>query len=187
MVTLNRIYTRTGDAGRTRLATGEEVSKADPRVAAYGAVDETNACIGLARAQLAADPDLDEALARVQNELFDLGADLATPAARHGEALRVVESQIARLEAEIDAFNGALPDLTSFVLPAGAPGSAALHLARTVCRRAEREGVALALGGAPVEPAALKYLNRLSDFLFVAARRANREVGEVLWQPAATR
>ena len=187
MVVLNRIYTRTGDAGRTRLATGEDVSKADARVAAYGSVDETNACLGLARTHLAADPELNAALERIQNELFDLGADLATPAARHGEALRIVESQIARLEAEIDAFNADLPDLTSFVLPAGAPAAAALHLARTVCRRAEREGVALAEGGAPVEPAALKYLNRLSDLLFVAARRANREVGEVLWRPAATR
>ena len=189
MVTLNRIYTRTGDKGATRLATGEPVSKADARVEAYGAVDETNACIGLARVHTAGTP-LDPILARVQNELFDVGADLATPA-KPGEAagasLRILDSQVARLEAEIDALNGDLPDLTSFVLPGGTPAAAALHLARTVCRRAERRAVALAESAA-VSPAAMRYLNRLSDLLFVAARAANDQGrADVLWTPGGTR
>jgi cob(I)alamin adenosyltransferase len=191
MVTLNRIYTRTGDAGRTRLATGEQVSKSDGRVEAYGAVDEANACLGLARLHTAADARLDAMLGRIQNELFDLGADLATPprpGEAEGQALRILDGQVARLEAEIDALNGELPDLKSFVLPGGTPASAALHLARTVCRRAEREAVRLAEAGCPVTPAALRYLNRLSDLLFVAARYANgRGAAEVLWQAGATR
>jgi cob(I)alamin adenosyltransferase len=189
VVTLNRIYTRSGDAGRTRLATGETVSKADLRVEAYGAVDETNACIGLAR--LHAEPGLDATLGRIQNELFDLGADLATPAKpdeAEGQALRVSEAQVTRLEQEIDAMNGALPPLTSFILPAGTPAAAMLHLARTVCRRAERCAVRLSEAGEPVSAPALKYLNRLSDLLFVAARFANdRGAAEVFWRSGATR
>jgi cob(I)alamin adenosyltransferase len=191
MVTLNRIYTRAGDAGRTRLATGETVSKADLRVEAYGAVDETNACLGLARLHTAGDDAFDTLLGRIQNELFDLGADLATPPRAEeaeGQALRILESQVARLEGEIDALNAQLPGLKSFVLPGGTPAAAALHLARTVCRRAEREAVRLAEAGAPVSGPALRYLNRLSDLLFVAARYANdRGAAEVFWQAGATR
>jgi cob(I)alamin adenosyltransferase len=190
MVTLNKIYTRTGDGGSTRLASGATVSKADLRVEAYGGVDETNATIGLARLSTAADPTLDPILARIQNDLFDLGADLATPpAANEAERprLRIVESQVARLESEIDALNSGMAELTSFVLPGGSAAAAALHLARTVCRRAERTGVALAERES-VSPAALKYLNRLSDLLFVAARYANDEGrSDVLWSPGATR
>lgn len=186
---LNRIYTRTGDRGQTRLATGQPVSKADLRVETYGAVDETNACLGLARVH--AEGELDAMLARIQNELFDLGADLATPAKEGeaaGAALRITEEQVARLEGEIDAMNGQLPELQTFVLPAGTPAGAALHLARTVCRRAEREAVRLVEAGEPVSEPALKYLNRLSDFLFVAARFANdRGAAEVFWRPGATR
>jgi cob(I)alamin adenosyltransferase len=190
MVTLNRIYTRTGDDGSTRLATGEPVSKASARVAAYGDVDEANACLGLARLHTAGDAVLDPMLARIQNELFDLGADLATPERPGSDrpALRIVQSQVERLEAEIDELNGALPPLQSFVLPGGTSAAAALHLARTVCRRAERGAVLLAEAGEPVSGPALRYLNRLSDFLFVAARFANdRGAGEVFWEPAATR
>ena len=191
MVTLNRIYTRTGDAGTTRLATGAEVSKSDARVEAYGAVDETNACVGLVRLHTDGDPAFDAMLARIQNELFDLGADLATPAKpdeQEGEALRILDSQVARLEAEIDAMNANLPGLKSFVLPGGTPAAAALHLARTVCRRAERETVRLVESGMPVSGPAVRYINRLSDFLFVAARYANgRGVDEVFWKSGATR
>jgi cob(I)alamin adenosyltransferase len=190
MVTLNRIYTRAGDAGRTRLATGETVSKAELRVEAYGAVDETNACLGLARLHTAQDAELDAALARIQNELFDLGADLSTPAKPDeapGHALRILDSQVARLEREIDAMNAELPPLTSFILPGGAPAAAGLHLARTVCRRAEREAVRLIEAGEPVSGAALRYLNRLSDHLFVAARFANRGGTEVFWRSGGTR
>lgn len=191
MVTLNRIYTRTGDQGTTRLATGEPVSKAAARVEAYGAVDETNACLGMARVHTAADPELDTLLARLQNELFDLGADLATPPRpdeAEGAVLRVSDRQVERLEAEIDALNDRLPPLQSFILPAGTPSAAALHLARTVCRRAEREAVRLVEAGETVSPAALRYLNRLSDLLFVAARAAN-DLGrsEVFWKSGATR
>jgi cob(I)alamin adenosyltransferase len=191
MVTLNRIYTRTGDAGATRLATGETVSKSDPRVEAYAAVDETNACVGMARVHTGADPALDALLARVQNELFDLGADLATPAKPDeapGAMLRILDSQVERLEGEIDELNAALPPLTSFILPGGTPAAAALHLARTVCRRAEREAVRLVEAGPQVSPAAMRYLNRLSDLLFVAARYANdKGAAEVFWQSGATR
>lgn len=188
MVRLTRIYTRTGDAGSTMLADGSTTAKTDPRIAACGAVDELNACIGLARIHL--DGPLDALLGRLQNELFDLGADIATPP-RADEAdrpaLRVVDSQVARLETEIDALNADLSALTSFVLPAGAPAAAALHLARTVCRRAERDAWGLNEAGQPVSPPALRYLNRLSDLLFVAARTANAAAGDVLWVPAATR
>ena len=191
MVTLNRIYTRTGDAGTTRLATGATVSKADGRVETYGTVDETNACLGLARLHTANDPDLDVMLARIQNELFDLGADLSTPARgdeADGAMLRILESQVERLEHEIDTLNDALPALKSFVLPGGTPAAAALHLARTVCRRAERDAVRLVESGEVVSGPALRYLNRLSDFLFVAARWANaRGAREVFWESGATR
>ncbi|CAN7481904.1 cob(I)yrinic acid a,c-diamide adenosyltransferase [Phenylobacterium sp. LjRoot219] len=191
MVTLNRIYTRTGDKGRTRLATGESISKTDRRVEAYGAVDETNACLGMARLHTGGDAAFDAMLGRIQNELFDLGADLATPPKpdeAEGAALRILDSQVERLEAEIDALNADLPGLTSFILPGGTPAAAALHLARTVCRRAEREAVRLVESGAPTSPSALRYLNRLSDLLFVAARYANdRGASEVLWKAGATR
>lgn len=191
MVTLNRIYTRTGDGGATRLASGAPVSKADLRVEAYGGVDETNACLGLARLHTADDPLLDPILARVQNELFDLGADLSTPPRvdeAEGAALRIIDSQVSRLEREIDEINAALPPLASFVLPGGTPAAAALHLARTVSRRAERDAVRLVEAGATVGGPALRYLNRLSDLLFVAARYANdRGASEVFWKSGATR
>jgi cob(I)alamin adenosyltransferase len=192
MVTLNRIYTRTGDKGLTRLSTGQPVSKASLRVEAYGGVDETNAFIGVARQHTKGDAELDALLERIQNDLFDLGADLATPEQNEKpawEPLRIVDSQVERLEREIDAMNARLSPLTSFVLPAGSPASAALHVARTVCRRAERGVVELmAVEGEIVSDAALKYLNRLSDLLFVASRRANDDgAADVLWKPGATR
>lgn len=191
MVALNKIYTRTGDQGLTRLATGAPVSKSSPRVSAYGEVDETNACIGLCRLHTAGDPEMDAMLARIQNELFDLGADLATPPEPKPdwEVLRVTAEQVARLESEIDAMNADLEALTSFVLPGGSPLAAHLHLARTVCRRAERRLVDLAADSAhAISPESLQYLNRLSDHLFVASRRANAAAGgDVLWKPGATR
>ncbi len=192
MVTLNRIYTRTGDGGSTRLATGAPVSKASARVEAYGGVDETNATIGMARQHTANDPELDAMLERIQNDLFDLGADLATPE-QHGkpdwEPLRILDGQVERLEREIDLLNGEMAPLTSFVLPAGSPAAAALHVARTVCRRAERTCVALSeMEGEIVGKPAIKYLNRLSDLLFVAARWSNDQGrADVLWKPGATR
>lgn len=188
MVTLNRIYTRTGDAGRTRLSTGAPVLKSDLRVEAYGAVDEANACLGLARLHTAGDPELDAILGRAQNDLFDLGADLATPEPPEGwEPLRIIDTQVERLEREIDLINGRLEPLNSFVLPGGSAAAAYLHLARTVCRRAERRMVALAQAE-EVNPAGLKYVNRLSDLLFVASRRANGDgAADVLWRPGATR
>jgi cob(I)alamin adenosyltransferase len=196
MVVLNKIYTRTGDAGTTALGTGERRKKHDLRVAVYGTVDETNAAIGLAR--LHATHDLDAMLARIQNDLFDLGADLCTPEKRAStrgrerparEHLRVVEAQVKRLEHEIDLLNKELTPLNSFVLPGGTPAAAYLHLARTVCRRAERMMVELsAKRGEKVSPVALKYVNRLSDFLFVAARFANDKGGrDVLWVPGQNR
>ena len=190
MVVLNKIYTKTGDQGATRLASGASVSKTDARVAAYGAVDELNAVIGLARLNSGQNDRIDAMLGRIQNELFDLGADLATPLdpPPAWEALRIVESQVERLEAEIDWMNESLKPLDSFILPGGAPLSAHLHMARTVCRRAEREAVALIETGAPINAEAVKYLNRLSDHLFVAARRANANgAGDVKWKPGATR
>ena len=193
MVTLNRIYTRTGDKGQTKLATGETVDKFDLRVEAYGAVDELNAVVGVARLAGGGEGGLDAALGRIQNELFDLGADLATPE-RPGkplgwEALRILDSQVDRLEQEIDALNEELSPLTSFILPGGTPVATHLHLARTVCRRAERIAVRLASEeGEAVSPAALKYLNRLSDLLFVMSRWANgRGAGDFLWKPGGTR
>lgn len=190
MVVLNRIYTRTGDAGETRLASGAPVSKSDPRVEAYGAVDELNAVIGVARLHSGQNDRIDAMLGRIQNELFDLGADLATPLepSPRWEALRIVSSQVDRLESEIDWMNESLKALDSFILPGGAPLSAHLHLARTVCRRAERDAVRLMEAGEAVNPEAVRYLNRLSDHLFVAARRANANgAGDVLWKPGATR
>ena len=190
MVTLNRIYTRTGDKGTTALADGQRRSKADLRVETYGTVDETNACIGLARQH--AEPRLDAMLGAIQNDLFDLGADLATPPSDTPlayEPLRIVASQVARLESDIDALNANIAPLKSFVLPGGSPAAAALHLARTVSRRAERLAVALAATeGEVVSPAALQYLNRLSDFLFVASRAANADgADDVLWVPGKNR
>ena len=190
MVTLNRIYTRTGDKGTTALANGERRSKADLRIETYGTVDETNACIGLAR--LHAEPHLDGMLAAIQNDLFDLGADLATPPSETPpayEPLRVVPQQVKRLESDIDALNADLSPLKSFVLPGGSPASAALHLARTVCRRAERLAVQLTMvDGELISPESLQYLNRLSDFLFVASRTANANgADDVLWVPGKNR
>ena len=190
MVVLNKIYTRTGDAGDTGLASGERVSKCDPRVEAYGAVDELNAVIGIARLYSGQNDRIDAMLGRIQNELFDLGADLATPhdPSPKWEALRIVSSQVERLEAEIDWMNESLKALDSFILPGGSPLSAHLHLARTVARRAEREAVRLVETGAAVTPEAMRYLNRLSDHLFVAARRANANgADDVKWKPGATR
>lgn len=190
MVVLNRIYTKTGDGGQTRLASGAPVSKSDRRVEAYGAVDELNAVIGVARLHSGQNDRIDAMLGRIQNELFDLGADLATPLepAPKWEALRIVDGQVERLEQEIDWMNESLKALDSFILPGGAPLSAHLHQARTVCRRAEREAVRLVESGEAVTPAAVRYLNRLSDHLFVAARRANANgAGDIKWKPGATR
>ena len=190
MVVLNKIYTRTGDDGTTRLASGEPVSKSCARVSAYGAVDELNAVIGVARLHSGQNDRIDAMLGRIQNELFDLGADLSTPhdPAPKWEALRIIDSQVERIEAEIDWMNDCLKPLDSFILSGGAPLSAHLHLARTICRRAEREAVRLVESGETVTPAAVRYLNRLSDHLFVAARRANANGGgDVLWKPGATR
>jgi cob(I)alamin adenosyltransferase len=191
MVVLNRIYTRTGDGGTTALATGARRPKHDLRVAAYGTVDETNACLGLARLHTAAH-EVDPMLGRIQNDLFDLGADLATPETGKPlpyEPVRIVDAQVERLEREIDGLNGHLASLRSFVLPGGTPAAAALHLARTVCRRAERLVVDLAgRPDEPVSPAVVKYLNRLSDFLFVAARFVNDKGAlDVLWVPGQNR
>ncbi len=191
MVILNRIYTRTGDQGTTALASGERRPKYDLRISAYGTVDETNACLGMARLHTAGD-ELDVMLGRIQNDLFDLGADLATPETGKPlpyEPLRVTEAQVERLEREIDSLNAHLQPLRSFVLPGGSPAAAALHLARTVCRRAERLVVELAADPQEtVSPAAVKFLNRLSDFLFVAARSVNDGgTWDVLWVPGQNR
>ena len=192
MVRLTRIYTRTGDRGDTALVTGERVRKTDARVEAYGAVDETNACLGMVRLHTGTDEILDAMLARIQNELFDLGADLATPERglpQGAVALRITEAQVKRLEGEIDQLNAELSPLNSFVLPGGCEAAAALHVARTVCRRAERLAVALAdRADEEVSGPALRYLNRLSDLLFTAARWANgKGEADVLWTPGATR
>ena len=190
MVVLNRIYTRTGDKGETALGNGSRVPKDDLRVEAYGTVDETNATVGLAR--LHAEGDMDARLAAIQNDLFDLGADLCRPGMEKDteaeyQPLRVVASQVARLEAEIDAMNANLQPLRSFVLPGGSAVAAHLHLCRTVTRRAERLAVALA-GEEGCNPEAVRYLNRLSDWFFVASRAANDGgAGDVLWIPGANR
>lgn len=184
MVKLNRIYTRTGDAGESGLVDGSRVSKASARMHAIGEVDEANSAIGLAIAEV--EGEIRVALDRIQNELFDLGADLATPGEMEG-ALRIVASQVERLEREIDAMNEDLSPLTSFILPAGSRAVSALHLARATARRAERWTVALAAEEA-LNPHALAYLNRLSDHLFVTARHvAAASGGDVLWKPGATR
>ncbi len=185
MVKLNKIYTRTGDSGTAGLVDGSRVSKSSARMTAIGEVDEANAAIGLAIAALQ-ENELSKQLLRIQNDLFDLGADVATPGDSEG-ALRIVASQVQRLEREIDAMNASLEPLTSFILPSGSAAVSALHFARTVVRRAERAVVALS-DAEPLNPDLLAYINRLSDHLFVAARTvAAQEGGDVLWQPAATR
>ena len=192
MVKLNKIYTRTGDDGTTGLAGGERRKKYDLRIAAYGTIDEVNAAIGVARLHTAGDAGLDADLSRIQNDLFDLGADLATPGKGQGPGgarLTVTAKQVTWLEAEIDRFNAALSPLKSFVLPGGSAAAAYLHLARTLARRAER--LIAELKDRPDESVTsdvLKYVNRLSDFLFVASRYANdKGVQDVLWKPGENR
>jgi cob(I)alamin adenosyltransferase len=193
MVKLNRIYTRTGDNGTTGLTSGPRRPKSDLRVAAYGTVDETNSCIGLARLHAATEAaEVDAMLGRISNDLFDLGADLSTPDTGETlafEPLRIVQAQVDRIEAEIDRLNGDLAPLRSFVLPGGTPAATHLHLARTVSRRAERLMIELSHAeGETVAGPALKYINRLSDFLFVASRYLNaRAGGDVLWVPGQNR
>lgn len=189
MVKLNKIYTRTGDDGTTGLVDGSRVAKHDARLAVMGDVDEANSAIGVAIAAIGAGHPA-PLLTSIQNDLFDLGADLATPGEDFtpGEmTLRIVPAQVARLEAAIDAANGALPPLTSFILPGGSTGAAAIHLARAIVRRAERSATAAA-GIMPINPQAVIYLNRLSDLLFVLAREMNQSTGgDVLWKPGAHR
>lgn len=193
MVKLNKIYTRTGDDGTTGLGSGERRLKSDVRVDAYGTVDEANSCIGLARLHTAeAHAEIDAMLGRIQNDLFDLGADLAIPDTGKPlayEPLRIVAAQVVRVEQDIDALNANLQPLRSFVLPGGSPAAAALHIARTVARRAERLMVELAQKeGEHVNPEGLKYINRVSDFLFVAARAVNDNgKRDVLWVPGKNR
>jgi cob(I)alamin adenosyltransferase len=202
MVVLNRIYTRTGDDGTTALGTGERRKKYDLRISCYGTVDETNAAIGVVRLHTSHHAEIDAMLGRIQNDLFDLGADLCSPASDKGKGpdgarLTVTQTQVTRLEAEIDRLNADLEPLRSFVLPGGAPAAAHLHVARTVCRRAERMMAELAdQGGEEVSAVALKYVNRLSDFLFVASRHVNQKgpnggqgggQGDVLWVPGRNR
>ncbi|MBL9069626.1 MAG: cob(I)yrinic acid a,c-diamide adenosyltransferase [Sphingopyxis sp.] len=193
MVKLNKIYTRTGDDGTTGLVDGSRVAKSDPLMAAIGDVDEANSAVGLAAAALADGNEHGRMLVRIQNELFDLGADLATPPdiqfgfGPHEMALRIVPSQIARIEDEIDRMNDALEPLRSFILPGGTEAAARLHIARAVTRRAERSAVA-ATAGRDLNPLALNYLNRLSDHLFVMTRHINAAAGgDILWKPGATR
>jgi cob(I)alamin adenosyltransferase len=195
MVVLNKIYTRTGDAGETSLGSGERVSKANLRIQAYGTVDETNATLGLVRLHTSSDqvPKLDAMLARIQNELFDLGADLCVPDRGQKldyEPLRISPTQYERIEREIDDLNAELSPLRSFVLPGGHAAAAYLHLARTICRRAERLVVELAShDGEHVSEGAVAYINRLSDFFFVASRWVNAKAGagDILWVPGKTR
>ncbi|APZ99585.1 ATP:cob(I)alamin adenosyltransferase [Sphingopyxis sp. QXT-31] len=193
MVKLNKIYTRTGDDGTTGLVDGSRVAKSAPLMAAIGDVDEANSAIGVAVVSLAVDSDPAKMLARIQNELFDLGADLATPPdiqfgfGPHDMALRIVPSQVARLEDEIDAMNAGLDPLKSFILPGGTEAAAQLHIARAVTRRAERAAVTAA-AERELNPIALAYLNRLSDHLFVLTRHLNAAAGgDILWKPGATR
>jgi cob(I)alamin adenosyltransferase len=198
MVYISKVYTKSGDAGDTMLASGGRVRKHSPRIEAYGAVDELNACIGLVRLELAREPrrkgaevvldEMDHQLARIQQELFDLGAELATAEIEKAK-LRVEDRHVDRLEHDLDAWNGPLPPLQSFILPGGGPVGASCHLARTVCRRAERRTVELHdTAGEAVRPEALRYLNRLSDYLFVLGRAAAHRMGdpEVLWHPVST-
>ncbi len=189
MVKLTKIYTRGGDKGDTSLGDGTRVKKHALRVAAYGTLDEANAAVGLARLHTANDPS-DPVLARIQNDLFDLGADLCTPLPPDeapGAALRIVQAQVDRLEAEIDEMNASLAPLTSFILPGGTPAAAYLHLARTIVRRAERD-ISSLMEQERVNPVALKYANRLSDHLFVLGRFLNAKAGgDVLWVPGAHR
>ncbi|MFK4824791.1 cob(I)yrinic acid a,c-diamide adenosyltransferase [Paenochrobactrum sp. BZR 588] len=192
MVKLNKIYTRTGDDGTTGLTIGARRKKSDLRVEAYGTVDETNACVGMARLHLEAYPEVDAMLSRIQNDLFDLGADLSAPddgTVLPYEPLRIVASQVERVEADIDALNAHLAPLRSFILPGGSAASAMLHLARTVSRRAERLMVALSdIEGEVVSREALQYINRLSDFFFVASRAVNDNGAlDVLWVPGQNR
>jgi cob(I)alamin adenosyltransferase len=192
MVVLNKIYTRTGDDGTTALGTGERRKKYDLRVAAYGTLDETNSVIGIARLHTAEDAGLDAALSRIQNDLFDVGADLTTPGKGKGPGgarLTVTAAQVDWLEAEIDRLNDELEPLRSFILPGGSAAAAYLHLARTVCRRAERLIAELMdRADESVTPEVLQYVNRLSDYLFVAARYANDEGAmEILWRPGENR
>src|ERR1700722_1332444 len=192
MVKLNKIYTRTGDDGTTGLGTGERRKKYDLRIAAYGTIDEVNAAIGLARLHTSDDASLDAALSRIQNDLFDVGADLCTPGEGKGPGgarLTVTEKQVTWLESEIDRLNADLEPLRSFVLPGGSAAAAYLHLARTVCRRAERLVAELKdKAGESVTGEVLKYVNRLSDFLFVASRYVNgKGADDVLWQPGQNR
>jgi cob(I)alamin adenosyltransferase len=193
MVVLNRIYTRSGDDGPTALGTGERRKKYDLRIEAYGTLDEVNAVIGVARLHVTGDPAFDALLGRIQNDLFDVEADLCMPSVEGkgpgGTRLAVTDAQVSWLEGEIDRLNAELAPLKSFVLPGGSAAAAYLHLARTVCRRAER--IMVALGDRPgetVTPAALKYVNRLSDFLFVASRHLNdKGAADVLWVPGQNR
>ncbi|WP_313614474.1 cob(I)yrinic acid a,c-diamide adenosyltransferase [Agrobacterium sp.] len=192
MVKLNKIYTRTGDKGTTALVSGPRRRKDDLRVETYGTVDETNSAIGMARLHTKSFHELDAMLMRIQNDLFDLGADLAAPDTGEPlgyEPLRIIAAQVTRLETEIDALNASLSPLTSFVLPGGSPASAYLHLARTISRRAERQIVELSFtDGETVNAAALQYINRLSDFLFVAARFTNDGgATDILWVPGKNR
>ena len=184
-VRLTKIYTRGGDAGETSLGDGSRVSKLDERIAAYGTSDELNSALGVVLAG-GCPPAIREVLLRVQNELFDLGADLSVPLVEDGR-LRVTQAQIDRLEADCDRFNDELPELRSFVLPGGSESAARLHVARTICRRAEREALAAA-ESEPVNPLAVVYLNRLSDLLFILARAANAADGheEPLWRPGSS-
>jgi cob(I)alamin adenosyltransferase len=190
MVVLNRIYTRTGDDGTTALGSGERRKKYDLRVSAYGTLDEVNAVVGLARLHTGADRALDAVLARIQNDLFDVEADLCLAEKGPGGArLTVTDAQVVWLETEIDRLNAELEPLKSFILPGGSPASAYMHLARTVCRRAER--IMVELKDKPreeVSAPSLKYINRLSDYLFVAGRYANdKGAGDVLWAPGQNR
>lgn len=192
MVVLNKIYTKTGDDGTTALGTGERRLKFDLRVECYGTVDETNAALGMVRLHTGDMPDLDAMLLRIQNDLFDLGADLATPEGDKKpdyEPLRLIESQVERVERDIDKLNADLAPLRSFVLPGGSPAAAALHVARTVARRAERLIVHLEeTPGEHVNPSGMRYLNRISDFLFVAARHVNNGgKDDILWVPGENR
>jgi cob(I)alamin adenosyltransferase len=189
-VVLSRIYTRTGDGGTTALGDGSRVAKGDPRLAAYADVDEANCAIGTALALGQLDPGIAALLTRVQNELFDVGADLCNPVVSDPKypPLRVEEGYIGDLERACDEYNEGLPTLRSFILPGGTPGAALLHTARTVVRRAERSAwAALEAYPGSVNPATAKYLNRLSDLLFILARRANADHGDVLWKPGGER